>query len=106
MESPRSRAADRERSTGIDARAASGYTSGMKTAVSIPDDVFEDAERLASRLRTSRSQLYARALAEFVARHDDDRVTSLMDQAVREAGGEADAFVQTAAQQSLQRVEW
>ena len=79
----------------------------MKTAVSIPDDVFEDAERLASRLRTSRSQLYARALAEFVARHDDERVTALMDQAVREAGGDAaDVFLQAATQQSLQRVEW
>jgi hypothetical protein len=29
-----------------------------------------------------------------------------MDQAVREAGGEANAFVRAAAQQSLQRVEW
>ena len=103
---PCPRAADRNRSTGINSRPLGGYTSGMKTAVSIPDDVFEDAERLASRLRTSRSQLYARALAEFVARHDDDRVTSLMDQAVREAGGEADAFVQAGAQQLLQRVEW
>ena len=100
------RAIDRSRSTGIVSRLLSGYTFGMKTAVSIPDDVFEDAERLASRLRTSRSQLYARALAEFVASHDDDQVTSLMDQAVREAGGEADAFVQATAQQSLQRVEW
>ena len=90
----------------MDPRLTSGYTFGMKTAVSIPDDVFEDAERLASRLGTSRSQLYARALAEFVARHDDDRVTSLMDQAVREAGGGANAFVQAAARQSLQRVEW
>jgi predicted transcriptional regulator len=78
----------------------------MKTAVSIPDDVFADAERLAARLQTSRSKLYARALAEFVARHDDDRVTALMDQAVREAGGEGDAFVQSAAQQAVQRVEW
>lgn len=101
-----SQAIDRKRSTGIDPKPISGHTPGMKTAVSIPDDVYEDAERLASRLRTSRSKLYARALAEFVARHDDDRVTSLMDQAVREAGGEADAFVQSAAQQSLQRVEW
>jgi len=78
----------------------------MKTAVSIPDDVFEDAERLASRLHTSRSKLYARALAEFVARHDDDRVTALMDEAVREAGGQGDAFVAAAAQQSVQRAEW
>jgi predicted transcriptional regulator len=78
----------------------------MKTAVSIPDDVFQDAERLASRLQTSRSKLYARALAEFVARHDDDRVTALMDQAVREAGGQADDFLDVAAKQALQRAEW
>lgn len=78
----------------------------MKTAVSIPDDVFQDAERLAQRLQTSRSQLYARAVAEFIARHDDERVTALMDQAVREAGNEPDAFVRAAGRQSLQRVEW
>lgn len=78
----------------------------MKTAVSIPDDVFEEAERLASRLQTSRSKLYARALAEFVARHDDDRVTALMDQAVRDAGGQGDAFLAVAAEQAMQRAEW
>ena len=78
----------------------------MKTAVSIPDDVFADAERLASRLQTSRSQLYARAIAEFVARHDDDRVTALMDQAVREAGSEDATFLQAAAQQAARRNEW
>jgi predicted transcriptional regulator len=78
----------------------------MKTAVSIPDDVFEDAERLASRLQTSRSKLYARALAEFVARHDDDRVTALMDQAVLEAGGKGDTFLEVAAKQVVQRTEW
>jgi metal-responsive CopG/Arc/MetJ family transcriptional regulator len=41
----------------------------MKTAISIPDEVFEEAERLAIELQTSRSQLYSRALQEFVARH-------------------------------------
>jgi predicted transcriptional regulator len=78
----------------------------MKTAVSIPDEVFEDAERLASRLQTSRSQLYARALAEFVARHDDDRVTTMMDQAIRGVGQEESAFVKAAARQTMQRSEW
>jgi len=78
----------------------------MKTAVSIPDDVFADAERLASRLQISRSKMYARALAEFVARHDDDRVTALMDQAVGEAGGEDATFLQAAAQQTGHRAEW
>lgn len=78
----------------------------MKTAVSIPDEVFADAERLAARLQTSRSKLYARALAEFVARHDDDHVTSAMDQAVRDAGPEGDSFLQAAARQAAARVEW
>jgi metal-responsive CopG/Arc/MetJ family transcriptional regulator len=78
----------------------------VKTAISIPDDVFEDAERLASRLQTSRSQLYARAIAEFVARHDDDRITSLMNQVVDEVGGAADDFVRESTRQSLRRVEW
>ena len=102
----RSRAADCPRSTGLDGARISGHTFGMKTAVSIPDDVFEDAERLVSRLQTSRSKLYARALAEFVARHDDDRVTALMDQAVLEAGGKGDSFLQVAARQVVQRAEW
>ena len=78
----------------------------MKTAVSIPDDVFEEAEHLASRLQTSRSQLYARALAEFVARHDDDRVTAAMDRVVDAVGTEIEDFTRRAAHQTLRRVEW
>jgi len=78
----------------------------MKTAVSIPDDLFEEAERLASRLQTSRSQLYARALTEFVARHDEDRVTAAMDRVVDEVGTQIDDFTREAAHRALRRVEW
>ena len=78
----------------------------MKTAVSIPDDVFEEAERLAGRLQTSRSQLYARALAEFVARHDDDRVAAAMNTVVEAVGTALDDFTREAARQSLRQVEW
>jgi len=79
----------------------------MKTAISIPDDVFEEAERLADRLQTSRSQLYTRALAEFVARHDDDRVQAAMNAVIDEVGPAAlDDFTREAARQTLRRVEW
>jgi len=78
----------------------------MKTAISIPDDVFEEAERLADRLQTSRSQLYTRALAEFVARHDEDRVQAAMNAAVDEVGRASDDFTREAARQTLRRVEW
>ncbi len=47
----------------------------MKTAVSIPDDLFDKAEKTARKLGIARSQLYARALEEFINRHDKDRIT-------------------------------
>ncbi len=50
----------------------------MKTAVSIPDEVFGAADAAAERLGWSRSQLYARALTEFLDAHGDD-VTEAID---------------------------
>ena len=60
----------------------------MKTAVSIPDDVFEKAERLARRMKKSRSQLFGNALEEYVARHAPDHVTETMDRVCAEIGAE------------------
>lgn len=51
----------------------------MKVAISLPDPVFVAAERLAQRLRISRSQLYATALEEYLKLHDDARVTEQLD---------------------------
>jgi metal-responsive CopG/Arc/MetJ family transcriptional regulator len=47
----------------------------MKTAVSIPDDVFEGAERLARRTKKTRSQLFSDAIKEYLARHAPEDVT-------------------------------
>lgn len=38
----------------------------MKTAISLPDEIFEEAERLAKQRGMSRSELYAKAVAEYV----------------------------------------
>jgi predicted transcriptional regulator len=51
----------------------------MKTAVSIPDPLFEAADELARRLGLSRSALYARALARELASQGDDEVTAQLD---------------------------
>jgi metal-responsive CopG/Arc/MetJ family transcriptional regulator len=48
----------------------------MKTAISLPDTLFERAERAASRLNLNRSQLYAQALEEFLDRTDPERITA------------------------------
>ena len=78
----------------------------MKTAVSLPDDLFRDAERLAKRLGRSRSRLYRDALAEYVARHDPDDVTRRLDQALDAAGDAIDPFITEAARRGLARVDW
>ena len=51
----------------------------MKTAVSIPDPLFESAESLARRLDLSRSQLYARALRALVEEHEETRARAVLD---------------------------
>ncbi|MCI0570674.1 MAG: ribbon-helix-helix domain-containing protein [Myxococcaceae bacterium] len=79
----------------------------MKTAVSIPDPIFRDAERLARQLRKSRSQLYGDALAEYVARHAPERVVEALDRVVAEVGAEADRhFVTRAARRVLRKSTW
>ena len=83
-----------------------GITKSMKVAVSIPDRVFEEAERLASDLKTSRSELYARALAAFLGNHDQDRVTERMNAVVDAVGASPDPFRQAAARRVFERVEW
>lgn len=51
----------------------------MKTAISIPDELFSAAEDAADRLGVSRSELYRRALREFLAEHDVRNVTEALD---------------------------
>jgi metal-responsive CopG/Arc/MetJ family transcriptional regulator len=52
----------------------------MKTAVSLPDPLFEEADRLARQLSKSRSQLYAEALREYLERHQHEDITRRLDE--------------------------
>ena len=78
----------------------------MKVAVSIPDPVFNEAEQLARRLKTSRSEIYARALAAYVGVHAPDHVTIAMNEVVEAIGFERDEFAAAAARRVFDRVEW
>lgn len=78
----------------------------MKTAVSLPDDVFEDAERLARRLKKTRSQLYSEAVREYVARRHPTLVTAKLNEVVRPLRGPRDTFPTAAARSVLERVDW
>ncbi len=78
----------------------------MKTAVSIPDEVFEKVERLARRARKSRSEVFSAALREYVARHAPDEVTASIDQVCDRIGADSDSFVRNAARRVLEKTAW
>jgi metal-responsive CopG/Arc/MetJ family transcriptional regulator len=78
----------------------------MKTAISLPDDLFRAAERHARRAGKSRSELYAQALSEYLARHAPDEVTEAMNRVIDRLDRRVDPFVAAAARKVLERTEW
>lgn len=83
-----------------------GYTPGMKTAVSVPDEVFAKVERLARRTGKSRSQVFSEALREYVTRHAPDEVTEAMDRVCGQVQSQRDQFIGEAGRRVLERTEW
>lgn len=78
----------------------------MKTAISIPDPIFDEAESLASRRQMSRSQLYTEAIREYLQRHVPQRITEKLNEICEEVGQVEDGFRAAAAAEGLRRVEW
>jgi predicted transcriptional regulator len=78
----------------------------MKTAVSIPDELFRRAEELAQRLGKSRSQVYREALAEYLTRRDPAAVTAALDAVAEELGPDVDGWLAEAGRTALERSEW
>ena len=78
----------------------------MKTAISVPTPVFHKAEKLARRLKKSRSQLYSEAVSEYVDRHDADAIAAALDALYRSQDSRTDAFAREAGRQVLLRTEW
>jgi metal-responsive CopG/Arc/MetJ family transcriptional regulator len=80
----------------------------MKTAISIPDPLFEAAERLAKRLKISRSKLIQRAVQSLLDKHDDESVTEALN-SVYAAGletGHLDPRLARMQSASLGEDEW
>src|SRR5688572_3636634 len=90
----------------VDEQERRGYTPGMKTAVSIPDDIFEKAERFAKRANRSRSDVFAAALREYVSRHSPDEITDAMNRVCSQLGPQRDEFVNVAGRRLLRKTQW
>jgi metal-responsive CopG/Arc/MetJ family transcriptional regulator len=79
----------------------------MKTAISLPDRIFREAERQARRMGKSRSEFYAQAVSEYLARHSPDAVPAAMNQVCDRVNQQEEGrFTQAAARRILKRASW
>lgn len=78
----------------------------MKTAISIPDDVFESADSLAKEIGVSRSELYATAVAEYLAKFRDQDITQRLDEVYADQPSGLPAGFRSAQAKSVAGDEW
>jgi metal-responsive CopG/Arc/MetJ family transcriptional regulator len=78
----------------------------MKTAVSVPDDLFRKAESAARQLRVSRSHLYTTAIAEFLERRQDRMVTDRLNEVYSRQSSKVDPALQRAQMKALDKDAW
>lgn len=78
----------------------------MKTAISVPNDLYEAAERVARRRRMSRSRLYAEALRAYLHDLDDDDVTERLNRVYSTESSTLDPVIAHLQSMSLPPDEW
>jgi metal-responsive CopG/Arc/MetJ family transcriptional regulator len=78
----------------------------MKTAVSLPDELFRVAEAAARRLRVSRSELYARAIAEFLKGKQENSITERLNGVYSRRPAKLDSCLHRAQLKSLTEEAW
>ncbi len=78
----------------------------MRISISLPDKLFQQADRLARRLDVTRSELYRRALEDYLARQFADRMTRAVNDLAEKLDTQPDAFISRAALRVTDRLEW
>lgn len=78
----------------------------MKTAISLPDQIFEEAEALAQQLGMSRSELYTEALKAYLRRYNRERILSKLNAVYSKEPSELDSVMAKMQFISLPREDW
>jgi hypothetical protein len=84
-----------------------GYTITVKTAISIPDDLFQAADKLARKLKISRSELYQLAVTHFLQQHGSDVVRESLDHVYsRKSNRGLDPLIRAIGEQIIKEEDW
>jgi len=78
----------------------------MKTAISVSDDIFLLSEKLAKKLKVSRSKIFAMGVKKLAEEYNDDDVTAKLDKFYENERAEIDPVIMKMAALSLPKDEW
>jgi len=78
----------------------------MKTAISIPDPVFNSAEVIAKKLNISRSELYTKAVSEYLSKHQKSHITEALNEVYSQENSSVDTAFQESQLASIGRESW
>lgn len=78
----------------------------MKTAISIPNNVFEQAESLARKLKISRSELYTEAVKVYLKENHIEDVTAKLNEVYENAASNLDESLLKAQKAILPKEKW
>ncbi len=78
----------------------------MKTAISIPDKTFNSAEALAQRLSISRSELYTKAIEDYLKRNKNQGITDILNDVYRKNSNSLDDELYSIQSRSVDKDEW
>lgn len=78
----------------------------MKTAISLPDNIFEMADVLAGKMHLSRSQLYVMALEKFIRENQESDITQRINEFIDKHGQPTDKLFLNSLVKDMRKVEW
>jgi len=78
----------------------------MKTAISIPDNIFKAADQYAKKHGVSRSQLFTNAVALFLKQHPSDHITKQLNKVYSSNSADLDEALSKMQFSSIQKEEW
>jgi len=78
----------------------------MKTAISIPDEIYHSADQLAKRFGMSRSELYSKAVSNYINAHKNEAVTKTLNQIFAKEKAEIDPVINVMQLRSLPKEAW
>ena len=82
------------------------HTVFMKVAVSIPDQIFREAERISRRIRLPRSQFYAHALEAYVRERSGEEITERLNEVYAKRSSKLDPAAEALSLEVLRREKW